>query len=375
MSDHPPAPFLTRIDTLDEARAIDNPGQRLEAVRAGARNLRDRITRDGAAVAVRTWDLITFPYPTKYGLEGVARSFAPYVMMRNRVQLVQVRAEGQLVNILVNPSDPDRSLEAPFFAKQMERYGEFVTRRLMSHRHGTVEGALRKWGVAPEDIHYVTFDHLHVQDVRGLLGTTEPEPGFADPTPPLLPNARLLAQREELRTFEYLHPLQVPWYVRDGVRSVAPDKIVALDGDYVIGGGFALIRTPGHTDGNHSPAVVTDRGVWTISENGIAVDAYAPQHSKIRGLRGWANHAEVEVILNANTRENTLDQYISMVLEKSVADPCPDRPELPQHFPSSELTKSRLAPGLAPSYSHGHITHGTVERSAAMRAGSESTAA
>ena len=367
--------MLTRIDGLDEARAIANPGARLDAVRKAARRLRDRITRDGAAVAVRTWDLITFPYPTKYGLEGVARSFAPYVMMRNRVQLVQVRAEGTLVNILVNPSDPDRSLEAPFFAKQLERYGEFMTRRVMSTRHGTVEGALRKWGIAPEDIHYITFDHLHVQDVRGLLGTVAPEPGFAEPTRALLPNAKLLAQREELRTLSCLHPLQAPWYVRDGITSVSPDKLVALDGDYMIGAGFAMIRTPGHTDGNHSPVVVTDRGVWTISENGIAVDSYAPEHSKISGLRAWARHAEVEVILNANTRESSLDQYTSMVLEKTLADPCPERPELPQHFPSSELTKSRLAPGLAPTFSHGHITHGAIERSASAVAAAKSTAA
>ncbi|HSK03053.1 MAG TPA: hypothetical protein VK932_17500, partial [Kofleriaceae bacterium] len=69
----------------------------------------------------------------------------------------------------------------------------------------------------------------------------------------------------------------------------------------------------------------------------------------------------VEVILNANTREGTLDQYTSMVLEKTIADPVPDRPELPQHFPSSELVPHPLAPGLSPSYSHGAITYGSVD--------------
>lgn len=69
----------------------------------------------------------------------------------------------------------------------------------------------------------------------------------------------------------------------------------------------------------------------------------------------------VEVILNANTREESLDQYTSMVLEKTIADGVPDRPELPQHFPSSEMISQPLARGLSPTYSHGEITFGSIE--------------
>jgi hypothetical protein len=120
--------------------------------------------------------------------------------------------------------------------------------------------------------------------------------------------------------------------------------------------------------GNHTPVIVTDRGVFTVSENGIAVDSYAPEHSRIPGLSRHARAAGVSVILNANTREHSLDQYISMMLEKNLADLCPERPEFPQHFSSSELTRSALAPGLSPTYSHGHITHGQVQSAAGRRA-------
>ena len=82
--------------------------------------------------------------------------------------------------------------------------------------------------------------------------------------------------------------------------------------------------------------------------------------SRIRGLARHARDTGVEVILNANTREGTLDQYTSMVLEKTLADPVPDRPELPQHFSSSELVPHVLAPGVAPTYTHGAITHGAL---------------
>jgi hypothetical protein len=309
---------------------------------------------------VRTVDLATFPYPTRYGLQGVAASPAPYVFMRNRMQLVQVAVGARIVTILVNPTDPVRSAAAPYFARLQERYGQMAS-KLLSTFHTTIEGAIAAWGIAPEAIDYVTFDHLHVQDVRGLLA---PGPGGRA----FLPNAKLLAQKAELDTLADIHPLQAEWYIPDCLVGVPPERIVALDGDYAIGGGFAVVRTPGHTGGNHSLVLVTGSGAWTISENGICVDAYAPGISKIRGVARHARDAGVEVILNANTREGTLDQYTSMVLEKTLADGVPERPELPQHFASSELVGHVLAPGLAPTYSHGAITHGEVMVRAAAAA-------
>jgi len=276
------------------------------------------------------------------------------------MHLVQVAVAGRTVTILVNPTDAARSAKAPFFARLEERYGKFAT-GLLSKYHQTIAGALEGWGVAREAIDYVTFDHLHVQDVRGLLAPAADGRAF-------LPNAKLLAQRAELDTFTCLHPLQVEWYIPECLAGVPADRVIALDGDYAIGGGFAIVRTPGHTIGNHSLVVVTDRGAWTISENGIAVDAYAPGASAIRGVARHARDTGVEVILNANTREHSLDQYTSMVLEKTIADRVADRPELSQHFSSSELVAHPLAPGLSPTYTHGAITYGEVVSPAAARA-------
>jgi hypothetical protein len=343
------------LDHLDDARRTLCPGTRLDDLRRAAPRLREAILASGKPNGVRTYDLITFPYPTKFGLQGAALIPLPFVMMRNRVQIVQWISDGARRTLLVNPSDYERSVAAPFFAKQIEIYGQFVARSVMSQRHGTVESALSAAGVRPSEVDYVTFDHLHVQDVRGLLGTGD--------TPGLLPNARLIAQRDELRILEKLHPLQRPWYVEGALDGVDPKRIIAIDqewGDVLLGPGVALVRTPGHTAGNHTICLNTDDGLWTISENGIAVDAYAPYASQIPGVRRYAQHQEVEVILNANTREHSLDQYTSMVLEKHLADPCRRRPEFPCHFPSSELTAHPFAPGLGPTYSHGAITHGQL---------------
>ncbi len=346
---------------MDKAWAENSPGQRLEAVRRAGRALRQRLLASGRVSAVRTFPVAVFPYPSEYGLAGAARSPAPYVMMRNATQLVQVEDDGgRLINILVNPTDAERSLEAPFFAKQIERYGKFLTRKVLSKQFTGTAAALAEAGIEPAEVDFITFDHLHVQDLRGLLGTTEPEPGKSEPTAPLFPNAVLLVQRAELRTLEGLHPLQARWYVRDGVRAVPRDRIAVLDGDYLLGRGFALVRTPGHTEGNHSLVMHTETGLWTVSENGVAVECYAPLSSEIGGVRRHARETESEFILNSNTRENSLDQYISMALEKTLADPSIERPEFPQCFPSSEMVKSMLAPGLKPTFSHGGITSGEV---------------
>ncbi|HTE51819.1 MAG TPA: hypothetical protein VK698_13285 [Kofleriaceae bacterium] len=355
-----PAPLL-RLDEMDRAWTEDSPGQRLDAVRRAGRALRQRLLSSGRVISVRTFPVAVFPYPSEYGLAGAARSPAPYVMMRNATQLVQVEGDGgRLINILVNPTDAPRSLEAPFFASQIERYGSFLTQRVLSKQYPNAVAALAEVGIAPEEIDFLTFDHLHTQDVRGLLGTTEPEPGKSEPTVAAFPNALLLVQRAELRTLEHLHPLQTRWYVRDGIRAVPRERIAVVDGDYLVGRGFAMVRTPGHTEGNHSLVIHTDTGLWTVSENGVAVECYAPLSSEIGGVRRHARETESEFILNSNTRENSLDQYVSMALEKTLADPSAARPEFPQCFPSSEMVKSRLAPGLKPTFSHGSITYGEV---------------
>ncbi len=346
---------FTRIPDLDEAWGCVAHGAKLEAVRRLAPRVRDVVGRSGMPTSVRTYDLVTFPYPASYGFSGAVLIPLPLVFMRYRMQIVHTKVGGEPKVILVNPLDRDRSGEAPFFRKQRKFVGDFIAENVLSTRHLSIPDALAAAGVRPAEVDYVVFDHLHTQDVRGLFGTF-------DGTPALLPNAKLLVQKDELRTFEWMHPLQEPWYVRDGIKGVDPDRFVVLEGDYLIGDGVAVVRTPGHTYGNHSIVLHTDEGLWTISENGIGPDAYAPECSEIPGVRMWARFFGSEVVLNSNTKENTLDQYTSMVLEKLLSDPSRRRPEFPNHFSSSELVAHPLAPGIFPTFSHGAITHGAPPR-------------
>ena len=73
----------------------------------------------------------------------------------------------------------------------------------------------------------------------------------------------------------------------DGVLHVPADRIIACEGDLLLGKGVALVRTPCHTVGNWSLALHTDNGVWTVSENGVSADSYAPEASEIAGLRRY----------------------------------------------------------------------------------------
>ena len=146
----------------------------------------------------------------------------------------------------------------------------------------------------------------------------------------------------------------------DGLRGVPADRVIACEGDLLLGKGVALVRTPGHTVGNWSLVLHTDNGVWAVSENGVACDSYAPEHSRIPGLRRYALREGVDVILNSNTLEGRNEQYTSMILEKALVDRSRDAPDFFQHCSSSELTASPLTPGLSPTHRFGGIVSGEV---------------
>ncbi len=332
----------TRLDVMDGAWRVGPAGARLDAVRTAALALKEQLHKSPPARSIRTYDLITLPYPTRYGLCDAHSSLLPYLMITNRMQLVTFTSSDGPKRLLVNPSDHERDAETPFFKRITDKMPGFVN-RMVAKRHGEVPGRLAEAGVRGDQIDYVTFDHLHTQDLRRVMLEW-------------CPRAKLLLQKEELAIFERLHPLQHDWYVADSLRGIAPERIIPLDGDYLLGDGVALVRTPGHTLGNHSIVLGTERGLWTISENGVAADNYSPERSEIGGVAASARGARVEVILNANTRELSLEQYTSMVLEKTLADVGVEG--WPQVFNSSELTPSALSPGLAPTFAHKGINSG-----------------
>jgi hypothetical protein len=348
-------PWVRKIHDLDVARANTTSAARLAALRGAAERVGDSLRKGPRVLSVRTLPLTTLLYPTKYAFSGAALSPAPYVYMVHRCLFVQVMAEGEVKNVLFNPTDYVASRATPYFKKLIQRYGEFISYKLLARSFGQVEEQLAKLDVAADDIDVIAFDHFHTQDLRPLLGTRA---GMAA----RFPNAYLLAPRREWDDWDDVHPFQAAWFIADGKKDVPAERVILTDDDVALGDGCLLLRTPGHTSGNQTLFVHAEQGVFGCSENGTAADNWSPAASRIAGLRGFADHQMLEVVLNANTPELGIEQYTSMMLERSLVDRVAEAPSFVQMFPSSEVTPSLLAPGIRPTWIFGERTSGTVQR-------------
>jgi hypothetical protein len=345
---------------FDEANSLWPRGQRLEAIRAAAEQFRARFKEQGQIRAARTVDLVSAGYPVKFAFGGAAKAINPFINIRNRLVVVQFENfAGEAKTLVWEPTVPEGSREAPFYAQLAEKYGE-TFEKLGAKYFNTVGEALAKVGLKPEDVDYVSFDHLHVQDMRRLMGTTKPVDGESLAKEPLFPNAKFLCQRREVDTFASLHPMQWAWYVPGGMDDVIEDNLVLLDGDVELGIGVALVWTPGHTDGNQSLCINTPDGVWVSSENGVCADNWHPHLSKIPGVKAQAEFFNREVILNSNTLEDSIDQYDSMVKEKCLADANRDDPRFFNVFPSSEMEGWRRQWPVVPTFVFGGMNYGVL---------------
>ena len=355
-------PALTRISHFDALDAEPQPGRQLGLIPEAAGAFREWFRATGKPDWIGTFDLVTLPYPTKFGLYRAALSPAPFLTLTHRMMVVRWREpDGRPRTLLFEPTDAELARRTPYFARLSARTPDLFE-RLFAKPLGDVLGALRLIGVDPAAVDYITFDHLHTQDVRRWIGTTVPAPDLSPRAPlqPLLPAARLVVQRHELESLRSLHPLQLPWYQPQAYTDLRSEAIVAIEGSVLLAPGVALLATPGHTIGNHTLVLNTDTGIWASSENVIATECLTPEASSIPGLRRWAFDWGEEVVLNANTLEDTARQYNSCVLEKSIVDRSKVDPRFVQFMPSSELTRNALAPGTAPTMVHGGVFHGTL---------------
>jgi hypothetical protein len=333
------------IPELDEGWNELRPGPRLAEMRARGESFAREFKARGPVRGVRTIDLLPFPYPVAFAFWQAAPTRAKYLLMRNRFNLIEfLDHSGQARTLLVNPSEADLSARAGYFEQTRRELLPFVPRSLLTRAPGPAALLRSELGVDPARIDYVTFDHLHVQDLRrGLIG----ERG----KPPLYPNAKLLVNRRELETLRSIHPLQSPWWIADALAGVPEDRIVVLEGSAWLGDGLALVWTPGHTLGNHSIVFnAPGCGVHAVSENAVAPECYLPAVSRLRSVREYARKYQAEVVLNGNALESAMSQYTSMVLEKTLVDRGAAGGELPNVLCSSPFVRSPLAWGIGPSF-------------------------
>jgi hypothetical protein len=124
---------------FDEANATWPRGERLEAIRAAAEAFRGRFKGQGQVTAVRTVDLVSAGYPMRYAFGGAARGLNPYVNILNRLVVVQFHDfEGAPRTLVWEPTVPEGSSEAPFYAQLIEHYGEWLSQNVLSKEFHSV---------------------------------------------------------------------------------------------------------------------------------------------------------------------------------------------------------------------------------------------
>lgn len=350
-----------RVDTLtDQSRIPGGPGARLRVVRQEAAAFRREVPGTGTPDSIVTCDLVTLPYPTRFGLFRASRSVAPFLSITNRMLVIRWTDSGGTRRILLfEPSDWELGRYTPYFDSVAQRTPEVVQRQVVTE-HGTVRQHLGRLGIAPEDVDYLMFDHLHTQDLRRWVGTTAHQDDLGEQPVAVFPNAKVIVQRDELAGIADLHPLQKPWYQPATYADVPAEAFLPIEGSVVLGPGVAVVKTPGHVFGNQSLVLNTATGIWVSSENVIAAEALTPEHSRLPGVAKWSRSWQQEVVLNANTVETTADQYNSIILEKTLADRSQSDPRFLQFFPSSELTGAWTNPGTRPTFAHRAITHSSA---------------
>jgi hypothetical protein len=300
------------------------------------------------------------PYPTRFAFNGTVPELVSggLLLMHNRSLLIQVESEEGLKNVLFNPTDGPANQATPFYQRLSARTPSLLRRPLVPKPNRCAE-QLAELGLRCEDIDVIAFDHFHTQDLRPLLGGAGLAARF--------PRALLLAPRLEWDDWDDLPMMQRAWFVPDGKRGVPMERVVLFDADVSLGAGLALVRTPGHTRGNQTLFVNTERGVFGCSENGTAADNWSPRASRLPGMKRAAELLDLEVVLNSNTPELAAEQYNSMLFERAAVDRVAERPEFCQMFPSSEVMWHPLAPHVAPSHNFGELRSGSVRAATSAR--------
>lgn len=361
MTTSTPARITRPIPEFDGVHDVWPRGERLKAVRAAAERYRDRFLTQGQVTGIKSFDIAAAPYPTRFAFQGYSVHVNPMISIINRMFVIRFTGfDGETKTLVWEPTVPAGSAEAPFYAKLQALSQKLRAEKLFVKYYNDPDTVLARVGLRNSDVDYLSFDHLHVQDMRMIMGSDTAIPGEDTAREPLFPHAKLLVHRKELGTFSSMHPMQWAWYVTGGMDGVSEDQLEIVDGDVELGVGVSLLWTPGHTDGNHSLVVNTPDGVWVSSENGMAADSWQPERSKIPGVRQQASFYGREVVLNANTLEDSLDQYDSMVKEKALASYSPRAPQWLQILPSSECAAWKRQWPVIPTHTHGGLDYGTI---------------
>ncbi len=338
---------LTPLTTLSAAWQVSGQSARLRAVRDRAERLRELIEGGPRVTAVRTLPVATLLYPKAEAL-GLASGSLPLVLLTRRAVLVQFLQQGQLKTLLFNPSDAEAPRKAPLFERQAATMMTAVARRALEQRSAPLTEQLMALGLSAGAVDYLAFNHLELEDVSGAV-----EKFHA---------ATLITPAPEWEDFVDVHPAARAWRVPQGAPPASFERALLTQEDLSLGDGAYLIRTPGRTRGHQTLILNTTSGVWGVSGNGVATDSWSPLDSHIGGLARACRQRGLDVAPSTSALSCGAEQHASMVLERSLVGRAAPAPAFVQLLPASELTASRLTPGLSPTVTYQGIQCGRLQR-------------
>src|SRR5690349_4817866 len=116
----------TPIDTL--AQVEGSPGARLRLIRAQGEAFRREFPSTGTPDSVVTCDLVTLPYPTRFGLFRASRALAPFLSITNRMLVIRWTENGTGRVLLFEPSDHELGRYTPYFDSLSQKTPALVQR-------------------------------------------------------------------------------------------------------------------------------------------------------------------------------------------------------------------------------------------------------
>lgn len=311
---------------------------RLSALRDHATRLHQQLLQQPPVSCFKSADLYRDLYPISQAYSGVYSGLSltvPYVHLLKRLWIIQFTDfSGALKTLLFSPSDNHDPLQTALFQRfnaRLPRYLRRLSKAAIAPSYQSVESALGELGVRPEQIDYISYNHLQGQHIAHWLA--------------LFPQAKLLVHEQELSQCS---------------EQLAPEKLQVFTDSIYLGEGLALVHSPGVSDGHHVLVARVADGVCVITGNGVGADAYAPEHSRIKAVRRYAEQHELEVIVNRRQHMAVDTHYAAMVMEKTLAGSS-HHPDFPNCAYSGEATPYWLMPGFSVSFLHGLDDFGEIQ--------------
>jgi hypothetical protein len=142
-----------QIKHFEGSRNARGQQARVEDTRAAAEHFRKDFLGGGKVKYFQSFDLVTVPYPSRYGLRNAfsRERFVEFMHLRNRMFVVQFETSEGLKTLLVSPSDHEYNIETPFFRRLADVTPAVVSNYIVK-RHGTVPEILARIGLRPEDV-------------------------------------------------------------------------------------------------------------------------------------------------------------------------------------------------------------------------------